>query len=188
MIAKDNILFYSFKALCQGSNAVPKFTWLKTQPQPLLKINFPDGSEDTAVLKRFNPIPAGPNERAEDVDSCIFDGYLSQEEDAYVTVTGCPLTGNFDVNKNYEMQKVDHFLTNFALSFQVQFRSTKIADSMFTVADNVVQAVPSIFGSYVADRDNVLTLVKDKVVYIEEDDETEHRNKSSDTVNSSGYM
>jgi hypothetical protein len=62
-----------------------------------LKITFPDGSEDTAVLKRFNPIPAGPNEREEDVDPCIFDGYLRQEDDSYVTVTGCPLTGNFDV-------------------------------------------------------------------------------------------
>lgn len=82
---------------------VPKFTWMRTQPQPLLKITFPDGSEDTAVLKRYNPIPAGPNERAEDVDPCIFDGFLSQEKDAYVTVTGCPLTGNFDVSPNLEL-------------------------------------------------------------------------------------
>jgi len=153
-------------ALCQGNNAVPKFTWLKTQPQPLLKITFPDGSEDTAVLKRFNPIPVGPNEREEDVDPCIFDGYLRQEDDSYVTVTGCPLTGNFDV----------------------QFRSTRIADSMFTVTNNVAQAVPSIFGSFVANRANVLTMVKDKVIYDEDVDEVDHKNKSSDAVNPNGYI
>jgi len=64
----------------------------------MLKVTFPNGEEDIAALKRYNPIPIGPNERAEDVDQCIFDGYLSQEEAVYVTVTGCPSSGNFDVN------------------------------------------------------------------------------------------
>ncbi len=86
----------NFAGLSSGSNS-PQFTWLRAQPQPLLKVTFPDGQEDVAVLKRFNPIPIGPNERAENVDQCIFDGYLSEEKDVYVTVTGCPLTGNFDV-------------------------------------------------------------------------------------------
>jgi hypothetical protein len=62
-----------------------------------LKVTFQDGQEDIAVLKRYNPIPVGPNEREENVDQCIFDGYLADEKDVYVTVTGCPLSGNFDV-------------------------------------------------------------------------------------------
>lgn len=91
------LIWLCFSASCQGNSGIPEFSWLRVQPQPLLKITFPDGFEDTAVLKRFNPIPAGPNERAEDVDPCIFDGYLSHEDDVYVTVTGCPSSGNFDV-------------------------------------------------------------------------------------------
>ena len=86
----------NFKGLSVGSN-LPQFTLLRAHPQPLLKVTFPDGQEDVAVLKRYNPIAVGPNEREEDVDQCIFDGYLSEEKDVYVTVTGCPSTGNFDV-------------------------------------------------------------------------------------------
>jgi len=38
----------------------------------------------------------------EDVDTCIYDGYLAQEEDVYVTLTGCAHTDTFNVNKIYE--------------------------------------------------------------------------------------
>jgi len=63
-----------------------------------LKISFPDGSVDFAELKYFNPIPVGINERAEDVDSCIYDGYLRLESDSYVTVTGCAFSSSFSVS------------------------------------------------------------------------------------------
>jgi hypothetical protein len=65
---------------------------------PHLKITFPDGDEDDfAVLRRFNPIPQGRTERADDIDDCIFHGYLLKEKDVYITVTGCPQSNNFEV-------------------------------------------------------------------------------------------
>ena len=93
-------MFFS-TASCQ--TALPIFTW-QNDPLatvPLLKISFPDGSKDDfAVLRTYNPVPLGPTERAEDVDSCIYDGYLQDEKDVYVTLTGCANSHNFQVNKH----------------------------------------------------------------------------------------
>lgn len=79
----------------------PIFEWigrLSSDEVPRLKIIFPDGGEDDiAVLQRYNPIPVGPAERSEDVDSCIFHGYLLNEENVYVTVTGCPDSNSIQV-------------------------------------------------------------------------------------------
>ena len=82
---------------------MPSFDWSeKFFPEdevPVLRIRFPDGGDDDiALLKPFNPIPLGLNERAEDVDSCIFHGFLQKEKATYVTVTGCPESNNFQVN------------------------------------------------------------------------------------------
>ena len=65
----------------------------------MLKINFPDGKEsDFANLKHFDIIPAGRNEDPSKVDSCIYDGYLTNEKNVYVTVTGgCAYSKSFEV-------------------------------------------------------------------------------------------
>ncbi len=90
-------------ASCQ--NGVPTFEWVQDEVSPdgvpLLSINFHDGRKnDVAILKSFNPIPKGKNEREEDIDNCIFDGFLRDEEKVYVTLTGgCPFEDTFDVNK-----------------------------------------------------------------------------------------
>jgi hypothetical protein len=83
---------------CQ--TAVPIFSWQSEPlaPVPHLKITFPDGSKDDfALLRPYNPVPLGPTERAEDVDACIYDGYLQDEKDVYVTLTGCANSDNFQV-------------------------------------------------------------------------------------------
>ena len=64
---------------------------------PSIKITFPDGTEDFAVLQHYNPIAQGRDEQEEDIDQCIFDGYLLNEKDVSVTVTGCPNADNFGV-------------------------------------------------------------------------------------------
>ena len=87
----------------QGS--LPAFSWVHDsvedkQAVPLLRITFPDGAEDDfAVLRNFNLIPVGRNERAEQVDNCIYDGHLTNEENVYVTVTGgCAGSKTFEVS------------------------------------------------------------------------------------------
>ena len=67
-----------------------------------MSINFHDGQpNDVAILKQFNPIAKSLNEREEDVDNCIFDGFLKNEEKVYVTLTGgCPFEESFDVSKD----------------------------------------------------------------------------------------
>jgi len=77
-------------------------------PKPVLRITFPDGLEDEFVeLNYNNPIPQSHLERAEDVDPCLFDGYLSNEKDVYVTVTGCPETGTFNVSNSNKMKNIE---------------------------------------------------------------------------------
>ena len=93
------ILFYYPTVHCQPE-ALPTFSWHDGPPhqQPHLRISFPDGDKDDfAILREFNPIPLGPTERAEDVDNCIYDGYLQDEKDVYVVVTGCINTDTFQV-------------------------------------------------------------------------------------------
>ena len=83
---------------CQ--TALPIFSWQSepNAPVPLLKVTFPDGSkDDLAVLRPYNPVPLGSNERAEDVDSCIYDGFLQDEKSVYVTLTGCANSDKFQV-------------------------------------------------------------------------------------------
>ena len=58
----------------------------------------------TDFQQTYNPIPVGADERAEEVDNCIYDGYLMNEKDVYVTMAGCANSDNFQVkihNKNY---------------------------------------------------------------------------------------
>ncbi len=82
---------------------MPTFTWLHRQFSPdgvpLLSINFHDGKpDDVAVLKQINPIPRQPKEREENIDNCIFGGFLQMETTVYVTLTGgCPFEDNFEV-------------------------------------------------------------------------------------------
>ena len=66
---------------------------------PLLKITFPDGKEDDfAVLKHFDIIPVGRNEDPATKDNCIYDGYLTNEKNVYVTLTGgCAYSDSFEV-------------------------------------------------------------------------------------------
>jgi hypothetical protein len=73
---------------------LPSFEWVD---KSTLKIVYPDGHADFAHLRSYNPIPVGPNERAEDVDPCIFNGYLVEENNVHITLAGCPLTNNFQV-------------------------------------------------------------------------------------------
>ena len=80
---------------------LPSFTWQRVSSRqtaiPSIKITFPDGTEDFAVIQHYNPIAQGRDEQEEDIDQCIFDGYLLNEKDVYVTVTGCPNADNFGV-------------------------------------------------------------------------------------------
>ena len=68
---------------------------------PALKINFNDGGEpDVAVLSRFDVAPAGRNEDPSMVDSCIYDGFLTNEDKVYVTLTGgCAGSSSFEVGR-----------------------------------------------------------------------------------------
>ena len=66
-----------------------------------MKITFPDGTEDYAVLQRYNPIPQGRDELEEDIDQCIFDGYLLNENDVYVVMAGCPNSDSFEVKRKF---------------------------------------------------------------------------------------
>ena len=69
---------------------------------PLLRIRFQDGkADDFAVLKSFNPIPQHALEREEDIDACIYEGFLMNEADSFVTVTGCPHSSNIQVGNSF---------------------------------------------------------------------------------------
>ena len=97
--------FVFFNKLVWGHIELPSFSWERVSSRqasmPSMKVTFPDGTEDYAVLQRYNPIPRGSDEREEDIDQCIFDGYLLNETDVYVVMTGCPNSNSFEVNKIY---------------------------------------------------------------------------------------
>jgi len=122
-------LSFVLLGLASGTSQVPTFTWLHRQFSPdgvpLLSINFHDGKpDDVAVLKQINPIPRQPKEREENIDNCIFGGFLQMETTVYVTLTGgCPFEDNFEI----------------------QFRSYRLKDHMFKVTNGVTVAVPSIY-------------------------------------------
>ena len=69
---------------------------------PLLSVNFHDGkANDVAILKQFNPIAKQVNESEDNIDKCIFNGFLRDDPKVYVTLTGgCPFDSSFDVSKN----------------------------------------------------------------------------------------
>jgi len=77
-------------------DGLPLFTWLRTA-EPVLKITYPDGGSDLVTLRQFNPIPIQPWERQEDVDTCIHDGFMTNEKGVYVTVNGCAYSDTFEV-------------------------------------------------------------------------------------------
>ena len=84
-----------------GKSELPSFSW-GNEPSPFgvpfLRIAFPDqGNDDFAILKPYNPVPLAPHERSEDLDSCIYQGYLLNEKDVHVTMTGCAMSDNFKV-------------------------------------------------------------------------------------------
>jgi hypothetical protein len=55
--------------------------------------------DDVAELKQFNPIPKTLQEKDVDIDHCIFDGFLRNENRVYVTITGgCPFEDTFEVH------------------------------------------------------------------------------------------
>jgi hypothetical protein len=62
-------------------------------------VTFPDGKhEDFIHFKKHNPIPKQDHERDEDIDPCIFDGYLENEPQTYAVLTGgCPHETSFEV-------------------------------------------------------------------------------------------
>lgn len=96
-------LSYFLGSLVASQTSLPTFQWLNEfapfSTVPLLKISFPDGNQDDfAILKSYNPVPVGVNEREEDVDPCIFEGHLLNEPDTQITLTGCPFTMNFEVD------------------------------------------------------------------------------------------
>jgi len=123
------LLVVALAVVASADNLVPSFSWIpesgSSEGVPHLAIHFNDGKpDDIAVLKRFNPIPRGANEREEDIDQCIFNGYLLFESDVYVTLTGgCP----------------------FEDSFEIQFRSKRLPNHMFKSVDGKVEIVPSIY-------------------------------------------
>ena len=71
---------------------VPSFEWVNKET---IEIFYPNGNMDSALLKKYNPIPKGPFERPEDVDPCIFHGFLNNEKNVYVVLAGCPFTHTF---------------------------------------------------------------------------------------------
>ncbi len=107
---------------------MPTFAWIQDEVSPdgvpLLSINFHDGRKnDVAVLKHFNPIPRGKNEREEDIDNCIFDGFLRDESKVYVTLTGgCPFEDSFDVSYLRIINKltfqINHRFLHFIISLE----------------------------------------------------------------------
>jgi hypothetical protein len=84
--------------------SLPSFVWQNEESPfgvPILKIKFYDGGDDdSALLRKYNPIPMGPMERSDSVDDCIYNGFLSKESDVHVTVTGCAMSNNFQVKLN----------------------------------------------------------------------------------------
>jgi hypothetical protein len=95
-----------------GAKRSPTFTWLEERSEdgiPLLEIRFANNddedvedvegdSSDFAVLSRYNPIPVELDESRSPVDQCIFKGFLLNEPNAQVALTGgCPGDNSFDV-------------------------------------------------------------------------------------------
>ena len=86
----------------EDESKLPSFNWdpSLTSPTgvPLLNIKFPDGGkDDAAFLDHYNPFPKTDNE-TEEVDDCIFMGFLRDEHEVSGALTGCPKQDTFDVH------------------------------------------------------------------------------------------
>ena len=95
-----HLTFNIFPTAFANPVGLPSFEWVSNGAAlPLLKINFPDGKgSDFANLRHFEIIPAGRNEDPAKVDNCIYDGYLTNEKNVYVTLTGgCAHSKSFEV-------------------------------------------------------------------------------------------
>ena len=70
---------------------------------PSLTIVYPDGgSSDAADLIAYNPIPQSPAEAPEDIEPCIYSGYLRKDPSVAVTVTASCSTGD-DIYNNFKV-------------------------------------------------------------------------------------
>jgi hypothetical protein len=101
-VNKIDMFYFSIGLVASSSDLAPSFTWSEDETSgdgiPFLIVNFPEGEIDAAILKRFNPIPMRPDESDQDIDNCIFEGFLEKESSVYVTVTGgCPFSNSFEV-------------------------------------------------------------------------------------------
>jgi hypothetical protein len=115
-----NFLIWMFFVLSSSTSLLalsdeddlPTFSWESNgiEISPNLRITFPDGSEDVAVLKEFNLIDQKSFD--EEIDPCIFDGFLKFEKDVYVTLTGCANTNNFQVFIIFHLFKMFILLIN----------------------------------------------------------------------------
>ena len=82
---------------------VPKFSWSQEGCSrdgiAHLNVVFPDSDiTDIAILSPANPIPRQAEELDQDVDNCIFSGFLRDEPDSVITLTGgCPFEDSFEV-------------------------------------------------------------------------------------------
>ncbi len=63
-------------------------------------------------------------------------------------------------------------------------RSSRHSHSMFSIADGVVRQVPSVLGSSVPDRENVMTQITDEAIEVKQQP---HQNISKDVVDPYGY-
>jgi len=106
----------------------PTFTWLQDSFSPHgiphLEVDFHDGQDaDVVNLKKFNPFVRQAEEKG-NIDGCIFTGYLRNESDVYVTLTGgCPFSKTFDIT----------------------MRSQRTLSFMFQVREGSTKALPSVF-------------------------------------------
>jgi len=95
-------IFIAFTLLCifsegQSQKCVsPKFTWIQTA-EPVLQITYPNGVSDVVTLKKLNLQPGKRQENA--AASCIYEGYMANEKDAYVSLAGCGLPDDFEVKQ-----------------------------------------------------------------------------------------
>ena len=82
---------------------VPKFSWSQEGCSrdgiAHLNVIFPDSDiTDIAILSPANPIPRQAEELDQDVDNCIFTGFLRDEPDSVITLTGgCPFEDSYEV-------------------------------------------------------------------------------------------
>lgn len=75
--------------VAQAQASHPTFKWITTNHRsssmPGFRVEFEDGSSDTALLSTFHPF--GSRHR---ISQCLFTGTLEQEPTARIAVTGCP--------------------------------------------------------------------------------------------------